>query len=186
MLLVNRATNIQSTIEGYQDKIAQLQDQIAQLQKHQQQVDSVNSACESAIEQVKVALQLLNSVCPEEIGIFKSAIDTLYSPPLLESHVEADEKIETVTDVDGVGEINVDNLESEIVDVEVEVESEVEIQASDAAQLEIVSKEVLLSLTKAKLVELAKKFPEVKSAQGKNKSDLVELLHGKILTSDIE
>ena len=180
MLLVNRATNIQSTIEGYQDQIAQLQDQIAQLQKHQQQVDSVNSACESAIEQVKAALQLLNSVCPEEIGIFKSAIDTLYSPPLLESHVEADEKIETVTDVDGVGEINVDNLESEIVDVEVEVESEVE------SEVEIVSKEVLLSLTKARLVELAKKFPEVKSAQSKNKSDLVELLHGKILTSDIE
>ncbi|MUG99827.1 hypothetical protein F7734_49170 [Scytonema sp. UIC 10036] len=82
MLLNNTLTTIQSSIDSVQAQITALQAQLAELQHHQQAVMSVESACETAIAQVKTALQMLTSVSPDDINTFKTAINDVFGEDL--------------------------------------------------------------------------------------------------------
>jgi CBS domain-containing protein len=77
-LLAAKFNQIATAIETTNAQIAALQAKLSELQEHQQQLLSVEQACQSALAQVGTALAMLNHVDPAEIGTFKVAIDTQF------------------------------------------------------------------------------------------------------------
>lgn len=95
MLLQHRLDEINSIINGYQAQIEQLQNQISQLQSHAQKVGSVEAAMESAVSQLQTAINLVNSVCPDELNRFREVVVSQFEvsacPPQLQP-VESEAK----------------------------------------------------------------------------------------------
>lgn len=95
MLLQHRLDEINSIINGYQAQIEQLQNQISQLQSHAQKVGSVEAAMESAVHQLQTAINLVNSVCPDELNRFREVVVSQFEvstcPPQLQP-VESEAK----------------------------------------------------------------------------------------------
>lgn len=77
-LLATKFNQIASVIESTNAQIAALQAKLSELQEHQQQLLSVEQACQSALAQVGTALSMLNHVDPAEIPTFKAAIEAQF------------------------------------------------------------------------------------------------------------
>jgi hypothetical protein len=73
-LLAAKFNQIASAIDATNAQIAALQAKLSELQEHQQQLLSVEQACQSALAQVGTALSMLNHVDPAEIPTFKAAV----------------------------------------------------------------------------------------------------------------
>ena len=77
-LLATKFNQIATAIDATNAQIAALQAKLSELQEHQQQLLSVEQACQSALAQVGTALSMLNHVDPAEIGTFKAAVDAQF------------------------------------------------------------------------------------------------------------
>jgi hypothetical protein len=77
-LLAAKFNQIASAIDTTNAQIAALQAKLSELQEHQQQLLSVEQACQSALAQVGTALSMLGYVDPAEIPTFKAAVDTQF------------------------------------------------------------------------------------------------------------
>lgn len=77
-LLAAKFNQIASAIDATNAQIAALQAKLSELQEHQQQLLSVEQACQSALAQVRTALAMLNHVDPAEIGTFKVAVEAQF------------------------------------------------------------------------------------------------------------
>ncbi len=77
-LLAAKFNQIASAIDTTNAQIAALQTKLSELQEHQQQLLSVEQACQSALAQVGTALSMLNHVDPAEIPTFKAAVDAQF------------------------------------------------------------------------------------------------------------
>ena len=77
-LLASKFAQIATAIDTANAQIAALQIQLSELQEHQQQLLSVEQACQSALAQVGTALSMLNHVDPAEIGTFKAAVEAQF------------------------------------------------------------------------------------------------------------
>jgi len=77
-LLTVKFNQIATAIETTNAQIAALQVKLSELQEHQQQLLSVEQACQSALAQVGVALSMLNHVDPAEIPTFKAAVEAQF------------------------------------------------------------------------------------------------------------
>lgn len=77
-LLAAKFNQIATAIETTNAQIAALQAKLSELQEHQQQLLSVEQACQSALAQVGTALAMLNHVDPAEIGTFKAAVEAQF------------------------------------------------------------------------------------------------------------
>ncbi|MEG4149397.1 hypothetical protein [Microcoleus sp. Pol12B5] len=77
-LLAAKFNQIASAIDATNTQIAALQAKLSELQEHQQQLLSVEQACQSALAQVGTALSMLNHVDPAEIDTFKAAVEVQF------------------------------------------------------------------------------------------------------------
>ena len=77
-LLASKFAQIATAIDTANAQILALQTQLSELQEHQQQLLSVEQACQSALAQVGTALSMLNHVDPAEIGTFKAAVEAQF------------------------------------------------------------------------------------------------------------
>lgn len=77
-LLAAKFNQIASAIDATNAQIAALQAKLSELQEHQQQLLSVEQACQSALAQVGTALSMLNHVDPAEIPTFKAAVEAQF------------------------------------------------------------------------------------------------------------
>ena len=77
-LLAAKFAQIATAIDTANAQIAALQIQLSELQEHQQQLLSVEQACQSALAQVGTALSMLNHVDPAEIPTFKAAVESQF------------------------------------------------------------------------------------------------------------
>ncbi|HEY9807166.1 MAG TPA: hypothetical protein V6D04_11400 [Candidatus Obscuribacterales bacterium] len=78
-LLVAKFNQIASAIDATNAQIAALQTKLSELQEHQQQLLSVEQACQSALAQVDTALMMLHHVDPSQVGTFQVAIEAKFS-----------------------------------------------------------------------------------------------------------
>jgi predicted phage tail protein len=77
-LLATKFNQIALAIDTTNAQIAALQAKLSELQEHQQQLLSVEQACQSALAQVRTTLSMLNHVDPSEINTFKVAVDAQF------------------------------------------------------------------------------------------------------------
>ncbi len=80
--------NISQEIEDLQSRIEALRIEKLELEQYQQQLGSAENASESAIEQVKTALAMIDAISPAERETFKDALMSLFADrntPLLAS-----------------------------------------------------------------------------------------------------
>lgn len=96
MLLQHRLDEINSIINGYQVQIEQLQSQIQSLQAHAQKVGSVEAAMESAVSQLQVAINMVNSVCPDELNQFSQVVVSQFEVSADAPQLQA---VETIAEV---------------------------------------------------------------------------------------
>lgn len=82
-LLVAKFNQIASAIDATNAQIAALQAKLSELQEHQQQLLSVEQACQSALAQVGTARSMLNHVDPAEIGTFKAAVEAQFGTDVI-------------------------------------------------------------------------------------------------------
>jgi len=91
-LLAAKFNQIATAIDATNAQIVALQAKLSELQEHQQQLLSVEQACQSALAQVGTALAMLNHVDPAEIPTFKAAVEAQFGTDaiaLLESTTPA-------------------------------------------------------------------------------------------------
>ncbi|MEG4287280.1 hypothetical protein QUB68_29665 [Microcoleus sp. A006_D1] len=74
-LLAAKFAQIATAIDTTNAQITALQAKLSELQEHQQQLLSVEQACQSALSQVDTALAMLHHVDPSQVGTFQSAIE---------------------------------------------------------------------------------------------------------------
>ena len=77
-LLAAKFAQIATAIDTANAQIAALQVKLSELQEHQQQLLSVEQACQSALAQVGTALSMLTHVDPAEIDTFKAAVEAQF------------------------------------------------------------------------------------------------------------
>ena len=65
-------------IEALLLRVEELRAQNLAMENHLQQLGSAENAAESAIEQIKTALMMINAISPAEVQTFKGAIDSLF------------------------------------------------------------------------------------------------------------
>ena len=115
-LLTAKFAQIASEIESTNAQITALQTKLGELQEFQQQLLSVEQACQSALSQVDQALIMLGHVDPSQIEVFKNALTVKFTseaigiiepaaPPAPETAPQPDPTTpapETVIDVQAV------------------------------------------------------------------------------------
>ena len=169
MLFNTKIQEIQSQVSANSQEIEvlllrveELRAQNLAMENHLQQLGSAENAAESAIEQIKTALLMINAISPAEVQTFKSAIDSLFdkSHPQLaavdpepEPEPEPSEEADAVTLYDEYGFPIVDghngNGHGEIVEME-----DLEIGVSDIeASLNKLGINELRKLAKAKRLD---------------------------------
>jgi hypothetical protein len=77
-LLAAKFAQIATAIDTTNAQILALQAKLSELQEHQQQLLSVEQACQSALAQVGTALAMLQHVDPSEIDTFKAAVEAQF------------------------------------------------------------------------------------------------------------
>jgi hypothetical protein len=95
MLFASKINEVNASIAGISQEIEDLQSRIEalrieklELEQYQQQLGSAENASESAIEQVKTALAMIDAISPAERETFKNALISLFDDadiPLLAS-----------------------------------------------------------------------------------------------------
>jgi hypothetical protein len=195
MLLLNRLNNINSQIESYQEQIAELQRRVTELQAHAQEVQGAESAAESAIVQIRTALDMLTAICPDEIPTFKAAVDALFAPEPL--RLTAYEETDAPTTTEPV-EPN-PPTDNEIVDVESTpvVEDKPETNGNgnghngngngktDSNSYSLLATvDDLKKIDRPALIKLANKH-KIPNFQNKTRDKLAEALAGKITVDEI-
>lgn len=95
-LLAAKFAAIATAIDSTNAQITALQAKLSELQEHQQQLLSVEQACQSALAQVDTALMMLNHVDPAEIATFKDALVIKFSNEAI-AQIEPAAPIETAT-----------------------------------------------------------------------------------------
>ena len=95
MLFASKINEVNASIAGISQEIEDLQARIEalrieklELEQYQQQLGSAENASESAIEQVKTALAMIDAISPTERETFKEALISLFADrdtPLLAS-----------------------------------------------------------------------------------------------------
>ena len=98
-LLAAKFNQIASAIDATNAQIAALQAKLSELQEHQQQLLSVEQACQSALAQVGTALSMLNHVDQSEIGTFKAAVEAQFGTDAI-AFLESAAPAETVESVE--------------------------------------------------------------------------------------
>ncbi|MEG3922919.1 hypothetical protein QUA07_27955 [Microcoleus sp. T3_A4] len=78
-LLTAKFNQIATEIDNTTAQITALQGKLSELQEHQQQLLSVEQACQSALSQVDTALMMLHHVDPSEIKTFKDALTVKFT-----------------------------------------------------------------------------------------------------------
>ena len=85
MLFNTKIQEIQSQVSANSQEIEvlllrveELRAQNLAMENHLQQLGSAENAAESAIEQIKTALMMINAISPTEVMTFKGAIDSLF------------------------------------------------------------------------------------------------------------
>lgn len=96
-LLTAKFNQIVSEIDTVNAQITALQAKLSELQEHQQQLLSVEQACQSALSQVDTALMMLHHVDPAEIATFKDALVVKFSNEAI-ALIEPTAPTETATD----------------------------------------------------------------------------------------
>ena len=96
-LLASKFAQIASQIDSTTAQITALQAKLSELQEHQQQLLSVEQACQSALSQVDTALMMLNHVDPSEIKTFKDALVVKFRNEAI-ALIEPTAPAETATD----------------------------------------------------------------------------------------
>jgi hypothetical protein len=128
-LLASKFAQIATAINTTNAQIVALQAKLSELQEHQQQLLSVEQACQSALSQVGTALSMLNHVDPSEIGTFKAAVEAQFGTDaiaFLESATPAAEAVEpeptapitpdaTAPDVEQVIDVDVATVTDELI-----------------------------------------------------------------------
>jgi TolA-binding protein len=176
MLLVNRLNNINSQIDSYQEKIAELQRRVTELQAHAQEVQVAESAAESALVQIRTALDMITAICPDDITTFKAAVDALFAPkPLLLAAEETDIP-STSNPVEPNPPINNEVMDVDSTPVD---ESQPETNGNSNGHNGKVSVEELKKLKRPVLVRLAKNY-SIEDFNNKTRDKLAELLAGKV------
>lgn len=79
-LLAAKFAQIATAIEATTAQITALQTYLSELQEHQQQLLSVEQACQSALSQADTALMMLNHVDPSQVAVFKEAMAAKFAP----------------------------------------------------------------------------------------------------------
>ena len=74
-LLAAKFNQIATAIDTTNAQIAALQAKLSELQEHQQQLLSVEQACQSALSQMDTALIMLHHVDPSQVEVFRAAIE---------------------------------------------------------------------------------------------------------------
>src|SRR4028119_491968 len=82
-LLAVKFNQIATAIDATNAQITALQAKLSELQEHQQQLLSVEQACQSALAQVGTALSMLNHVDSAEIPTFKAAVDAQFGTDVI-------------------------------------------------------------------------------------------------------
>ena len=87
-----QVSNNVTEIDAMMLRIEALRVENLALESHLQQLGSAESAAESAIEQIRTALLMIDSISPAEVATFKEAIDELFSKevPLLNPVVDTE------------------------------------------------------------------------------------------------
>jgi TolA-binding protein len=121
MLFANKINEVNASIAGISQEIEDLQSRIEalrieklELEQYQQQLGSAENASESAIEQVKTALAMIDAISPAERETFKDALMSLFAgrnTPLLAS-AEPDPDPEPSDDA--IEDANAERSQSEI------------------------------------------------------------------------
>ena len=134
-LLAAKFNQIATAIDTTNAQITALQAQLSELQEHQQQLLSVEQACQSALAQVGTALSMLNHVDPAEIPTFKAAVSVQFGTEaiaFLESATPTPAetvKPEPVAPIEPESGVE-PTIDVEVTDVEV---TDVEVTDADAA-----------------------------------------------------
>ena len=119
-------------IEALLLRVEELRAQNLAMENHLQQLGSAENAAESAIEQIKTALMMINAISPTEVMTFKGAIDSLFDcerpqlsavDPEPEPEPSEDAVIEVVAETNGHngnghGDIEMEDLEIGVSDIE--------------------------------------------------------------------
>ena len=122
MLFASKINEVNASIAGISQEIEDLQSRIEalrieklELEQYQQQLGSAENASESAIEQVKTALAMIDAISPTERETFKEALISLFADrdiPLLAS-ASPDPDPEPSDDAIKSGEDNFDDYSVE-------------------------------------------------------------------------
>lgn len=132
MLLNKTLTTINTNIEAIQSEIAALQAKLAEMQQHAQAVQSAEAAGESAIVQVRTALQMIQAVSPDDVATFKAAINAVFGSDAPIIAPQAPEPVAPTPTpnrgIDNISERDVDDWTG--VEVEVVAESEIALTAT--------------------------------------------------------
>ncbi len=191
MLFNLQIGNIDGALQNYTDRISDLEQQLvtlreeqSQLQEHKQKLLTAEQAAESALEQVKLAVNLVGSVDNTQVEVLQNAIDKVFSdfslaPKLEPVEVITDESEEIVSQEEGALEIHAskdtEELETAIADSE----------DVDAAP-ETLSKEQLALFTIKQLTKVATEYfnlPTEQIKECKRKNDWVNLLLSQEVTN---
>jgi len=82
-LLTAKFNQIATAIDATNAQIVALQARLSELQEHQQQLLSVEQACQSALSQVDTALMMLHHVDPSQVEVFKAAIEGKFNSEVI-------------------------------------------------------------------------------------------------------
>lgn len=111
MLLQNCFDSINSQTFLHTEEIARLQAEVSRLQQHAQAVQSADKACESAVAQVRTALQMLAAICPDDVAVFRAAIDAEFvALPKLSAHVQVEKDGSSLVTYDEMKSLDLDIL----------------------------------------------------------------------------
>ena len=154
-LLAAKFAQIATAIDTTNAQILALQAKLSELQEHQQQILSVEQACQSALAQVGTALSMLNHVDPAEIGTFKAAVEAQFGTDaiaFLETATPA--PLETVEPEPTAPEPTTAADTNPVIDIEATTEPAAPIEPEPAPEMDI--KQTLANMPLPSLRMLAK------------------------------
>jgi FtsZ-binding cell division protein ZapB len=87
MIFLNQVQNFQNqvhsnaaTIEVLQAQIEQLREENLRLETHLQALGTAEAAAQSAIEQMRIAIQLVNAIDPSQLEVLHTEVENLFQP----------------------------------------------------------------------------------------------------------
>lgn len=139
--------SISTEIDEMQKRIELLREQKLALESHLQQLGSAESAAESAIEQTRTAITMIEAISPTELSCFQAALNELFKKPgLLGANIS-----ETTQDLsDNVTNYNPEDLPEDLTVTAEEVSETDDEPVSDGHEDDIIetkTEQVVVNLT---------------------------------------